>query len=375
MLFLFMKDYLDFYTDYLISSTSQTSATGLSNLLDNEITHDIVTRFLSNSDFDSKTLWQSVKSVVREHESDAACLVFDDCIIDKQYTDENDLICWHWDHAKGRNTKGINLLSAFYVSQNTKESPVFRVPVMFELVLKTVLSCVLKTKKHERKSPISKNEMMQLMISQCIHNQLKFRYILADSWFASTNNMHFIEQKKKFFIFDLQDNRLGILASELPNDGQEKPSKKSQWTNIKLLAIPNNKPIKVWLKDMDFPVLLIKQIFTDEENLQIGDRFLVSNDFNLTYDDFVTIYKRRWGVEEYHKSLKQNVGIAKSPTRRVKTQTNHVYCAIQAYIKLEKLKIQTKLSQFQIKAKIYIKAIKAAYMELANIKMNKPVVA
>jgi hypothetical protein len=370
-----MKNLLDFYTDYLISSTSQTSATGLSNLLDNEISHDDVTRFLSGSDFDNKTLWQSVKPIVREHESDAACLVFDDCIIDKQYTDENDLICWHWDHAKKRNVKGVNLLSAFYVSQNAKEKTLLRLPIMFELVLKTVLFCELKTKKKKRRSPVSKNEMMQAMISQCIHNQLKFKYILADSWFASTDNMHFITQKKKFFIFDLQDNRLGILASELPNNGQEKPSEKSSWTNIKLLALPNNTPVKIWLKGMNFPVLLVKQIFTNEENIKTGDRFLVSNDFSLTYDDLITIYKKRWGVEEYHKSLKQNVGIAKSPTRKVKTQTNHIYCAIQAYIKLEKLQIQTELNHFQIKAKIYIQALKAAYKELINIKTKKTAVA
>ena len=359
---------LDIYTDYLITSTCQTSATGLSRLLDEAVSHDSVTRFLSNTNFDSKALWQSVKPLVREHQSDDACLVFDDCMIEKQYTDENELICWHWDHAKGRNIKGINLLSAFYVTQSGAKSTPVRIPVMFELILKTVVTCVIKTRKVKRKSAITKNEMMQAMIQQCIHNQLQFKYILADSWFASTNNMHFINQKKKTFIFDLQDNRLGILASELPNNGTEKPSKKSQWTNIKLLAIPDNSTVSVWLKDMDFPVLLTKQVFTDEENLQTGDRFLVSNDFSLTYDDFITIYKKRWSVEEYHKSLKQNVGIAKSPTRKVNTQTNHVYCAIQAYIKLEKLKFQTNLNHFQIKAKIYLKALKAAYAELINIK-------
>lgn len=364
-----MENLLDIYTDYLISSTCQTSATGLSKLVDNAITHDSITRFLSNSNFDSKTLWQSVKPLIREHQSEDACLVFDDCMIEKQYTDENELICWHWDHAKGRSIKGMNLLSAFYVTQKDTQSRVIRIPVMFELILKTVLTCLIKTRKVERKSPITKNEMMLEMIQQCIHNQLKFKYILADSWFASTNNMHFINEKKKVFIFDLQDNRLGILASDLQLlNGTEKPSKKSQWTNIKLLEIPNNSTVSVWLKDMDFPILLTKQAFTDEDSLETRVRFLVSNDFSLTYDDFVAIYKRRWSVEEYHKSLKQNVGVAKSPTRRVKTQTNHVYCAIQAYIKLEKIKIQTKLNHFQIKLKIYTKAIKAAYLELVDMK-------
>jgi hypothetical protein len=51
-----MQDKLDLYTDYLLSSFGQTSATGLSCLVDGEISHDLVTHFLSGNDFNSKTL-------------------------------------------------------------------------------------------------------------------------------------------------------------------------------------------------------------------------------------------------------------------------------------------------------------------------------
>jgi hypothetical protein len=40
-------DIFDLYTDYLITSFSYTTATGLSGLVDNAISHDPVTRFLS----------------------------------------------------------------------------------------------------------------------------------------------------------------------------------------------------------------------------------------------------------------------------------------------------------------------------------------
>ncbi len=107
---------------------------------------------------------------------------------------------------------------------------------------------------------------------------------------------------------------------------------------------------------MAFPVFVTKQIFKNENDKTTGVRFLVSNDFSLSDENFTTIYKKRWSVEEYHKSLKQNVGVAKSPTRTVTTQTNHLFCSILAYVKLEKLKLKTKLNHFELKAKIYIKA-------------------
>ena len=52
-----MEKTLDIYPDYLISSTGQTSAKGLSRLLDGAISDDYVTRFLSEDTYISKLLW------------------------------------------------------------------------------------------------------------------------------------------------------------------------------------------------------------------------------------------------------------------------------------------------------------------------------
>lgn len=184
-------------------SFGQTSATGLSRLVDGAISHDGITRFLSDSDFGSKTLWQKVKPLVRQYEKAEGCLIFDDTIIEKPYTDENDMISWHWDHSKRKSVKGINLLNAFYYAPISSEEDL-RVPVGFEIILKTVRFCDIKTRKEKRVSPTTKNELMQAMIAQAIHNQLKFSYVVADSWFASAENMRFIDNKAKFFIFDIE---------------------------------------------------------------------------------------------------------------------------------------------------------------------------
>lgn len=82
----------------------------------------------------------------------------------------------------------------------------------------------------------------------------------------------------------------------------------------------------------------------------IGVQFLATDDFRLTDDKSPAIYKKRWSVEEYHNSLKQNVSISKSPTHTVKTPSNHMFCAVCACVKLEKLKCPTKLGHFEIKS-------------------------
>ncbi|HVZ40492.1 MAG TPA: IS701 family transposase, partial [Candidatus Kapabacteria bacterium] len=60
-----MECTLDLYIDYLLATTNSATATGLSALFNGEISHDKVTRFLSESYFDSTTIWSRAKRLVR----------------------------------------------------------------------------------------------------------------------------------------------------------------------------------------------------------------------------------------------------------------------------------------------------------------------
>ena len=117
-----MPKEMDLYTDYLLSSFGQVTATGLSNLLDGAVSHNKITRMLSAKEYSSQDLWREVKPLVCLYESEDACLIFDDTIVCKRYTDENNMICWHWDHSECRNVKGINLVTAFYHTQSATSS-------------------------------------------------------------------------------------------------------------------------------------------------------------------------------------------------------------------------------------------------------------
>ena len=199
---------------------------------------------------------------------------------------------------------------------------------------------------------------MQQMTIQCIRNQLKFRWVLADSWFASSDNMLFIHRKKKFFLMNMKSNRLVALS--------QKDRSAGNWIRLAGLDINSKTPMKVFLKDLEIPVLLHKQVFINKDE-STGEMYLVTNNLNLSSNDFETFYKKRWGVEEYHKSIKQNASAEKSPTRKEQTQLNHLFASILAYVKLEKLKFANKMNHFALKSKLYLTAIKAAFNELAII--------
>ena len=171
---------LDIYSDYLISQTHHATATGLSRLLGGDLSHDQITRFLHKEELTSKDLWQYVKPEIRKYEMDrGGIFIVDDTIEEKTYTDENDTVCWHYSHAKGRCVKGINLLSCLIRYED------FALPVSYEAIRKDIHFCDLEDRKEKRKSSKSKNELFRDMLKQGIKNQLKYEYVLADSWFGS----------------------------------------------------------------------------------------------------------------------------------------------------------------------------------------------
>ena len=82
-------------------------------------------------------------------------------------------------------------------------------------------------------------------------------------------------------------------------------------------------------------------------------------------------YQKRWAIEEFHKSIKQNASLAKSPTKTVKTQSNHIFCSMLAFIKLETLRLKTNMNHFAIKSKLYINAVKSALNELTKLRLTQ----
>lgn len=343
---------LDLYTDFLISSEGIRTATGLSAMLDGAISHDKITRFLSGEDYDSKALWKHVKSTVRSLESEDGVLIFDDTIEAKPHTDENDVVCWHFDHTQGRSVKGINILSALVRYGDTA------LPVAFEVVRKDQEYEDPKTGKKKRKSRQTKNEMFRAMVQTCTQNRLIFKYVLADSWFASKENMAWVNRKKDF-IFAIKSNRIVALSLGEKLRGQFK--------SVSSLELEKDEAVQVYIQGLEFPVLLVKQVFTNKDG-STGVLFLVCSDLALNYHRITEIYKKRWRIEEYHKSIKSNTGLAKSPTRTIRTQCNHIFSCICAYIKLECLNLTHHLNHFALKNKLVIKANRAAFLELQKLR-------
>jgi IS4 transposase len=346
------KKLLDLYSDYLISANQLTTATGLSDVLDNEISHDKITRFLSKETFGSADLWKLVKPTVRKHESNkGGVLIFDDTVQEKAYTDENDIISWHYSHALGKVVKGLNILSSIV----TYDGVTF--PVGFEVIKKDIKYCDLFTCQEKKTSSKSKNELFRSMYKVNLIN-VKFDYVLFDSWFSAKENLEIIHKSKKIFIAGVKSNR--TIATSLEN------KMKGKFIQINQLSSLDSNPIEVYLKGIEFPMKLMKKVFKNEDGSK-GILYLITNEMKKDGEQIYEIYQKRWKIEVYHKSIKSNAALKKSPTKTVRTQTNHIFSSIYAYFKLEIIGLATGLNHFALKYKIIVKANIASMKELQRL--------
>jgi len=362
---------LDLYSDYLIASFNFSTATGMSELLDGALSHDQISRFLGQSLFQQQDYWKCVKPLVRRVEHPEGVIKIDDTILEKPHSTENEIICWHWDHSKKPSAglvKGVNILNFLYQSPlDTTES--ISIPVAFEIVKKTEPWFDKKSGKVKMRSPQTKNAMVRERLCILNHiNKVKFRYVLWDTWFSSDDNFDFVHYElEKYFVAAIKDNRLAALSMEDKLAGK--------FHQVKELEAQKGEAITVWLNPdsyrEDFPVLLTKQVFTNKDGSH-GELYLVTNDLELTAQAISATYKERWGVEVFHKSLKQEVGLEKSPTKNEVTQSNHVFAAMIAWTKMELLRIKEQSNHSALKTKLYVKALKAAYEELQVLKELPP---
>jgi hypothetical protein len=292
---------------------------------------------------------------VRKIEEDTGVLIVDDTVQEKPHSQENDLIAWHFDHTVNRAVKGINLLNCLYYANGVS------LPVAFELIIKPLRYCDLKDGKEKRKSEYTKNEYFQAMLKTCRGNRLKWRYALADIWFSSSENMKFIhEELKKFFIFALKSNRHVALT--------EADKKQGRYVRIDTIDF-SEAPVTGWIKGLEFPVQFHRQVFKNKDG-STGTLYLISNDLTATQKTLETIYQKRWKVEVFHKNIKSNTALAKSPAKTLRTQGNHIFMSLYAGAKLECLSIKKKMNTFALKNKLYLKAIRQAYEEFQLLKVD-----
>ena len=122
------------------------------------------------------------------------------------------------------------------------------------------------------------------MLQQAVTNRIPFRYVLNDVWFAWAETMLFVKQTlQKDFVMPLKANRKVALSAADKQQGR--------YVSLATLDLEPQATREIYLEGVDFPLLLIKQVFANEDR-STGLLYLVTSDRTLSYDAMTTLYRK-----------------------------------------------------------------------------------
>jgi DDE superfamily endonuclease len=213
---------LDLYTDFLMTSPGIASALVMSKVLQDSYSHDSITRMLAQDEIEQSLYWKMIKPTIRQVESSEGVISVDDTIENKPYSEENELISWHFDHTVGKSVKGINIVTFNYSS--SFEDLTTKLPVAFDLVRKDLL--VEKTEKKDgkfvtrtvRQASVSKIELVRQRLQVLVfQNHVQFKYVTFDTWYSDAGLMTYIvKDLKKHCVCAIKENRNICLDFDKP---------------------------------------------------------------------------------------------------------------------------------------------------------------
>jgi hypothetical protein len=85
----------------------------------------------------------------------------------------------------------------------------------------------------------------------------------------------------------------------------------------------------------------------------------ITNDLTMNATARLTNSELAWGIEEYHRGLKQYCGVERCQQRQSRAQRNHIGLSIRAFWRREWHRFRTGVSWFAAKTDIVREAVRA----------------
>ncbi|MGL4883432.1 MAG: IS701 family transposase [Waterburya sp.] len=315
---------LEHYTLFLLSEPKHLGCSRLAEIL-GDVSHDSVNRFLLRERYEPKDLFEQVKSLIN---LSGGILSVDDTVIEKLYSQPKnaELIGYFWSGKYHKSIKGLNLITLYYSDIHNNS-----VPINYRI--------------YDKKEGKTKNDYFQEMLLEVIEWGLKPRLVTGDSWYSGVENLKFLRNQKLSFLFGVEKNR--TVSNE--------PEKYCQ---VSSLEIPNQ-GLVTHLREFGF-IKLFRKDFKKEDSRHYIVYFPEPEELDqVTRKEFVTIHDTHWGIESFHRAIKQVCGICRFMVRNSDAIRTHIFCSLQAFVRLEKMRSEKLISNwYELQRNLFTKVIR-----------------
>ena len=308
------------YCQYLLASQINYTLTNFAEHAE-KFSHDAANRYLAGDEIRPRLVWENVKGLVIQ--TPYGFLVFDDTVIDKNFSKNIELVRSQYSGNAHKVIKGIGVVTCVYVNPQIDQF--------------WIIDYRIYDPDGDGKSKL---DHMKDMLLNCVYQkELLFWAVLMDSWYASKDMMLQIERLGKIYYCPLKDNR------QVDDSGGSKPYQhvdSLSWTKteeqqgklVKIKGFPGSHKVKL------FRVVLSTQR-TD---------YIVTNEMEQDNVEVVQdVCGFRWKVEQFHRETKQLTGLEGNQCRKARIVRNHIGCAILVWIRLKQVAVETHRTVYQVK--------------------------
>lgn len=288
-----------------------------------KFSHDAINRYLAGEKVTPHLIWENVKGQVVQLAE--GYLVFDDTVVDKNFSFKMELVRRQWSGDAHGIIKGMGVVTCVYVN-----------PTLDQF---WIIDYRIYDPDGDGKTKLDHVEDMLL---HCVYQKnLVFRFVWMDSWYATKESMLLIEDLKKIYYCPLKDN------GQVDDSGGDQPYRRVdglQWSEaekehgkvVKFKGFPKEHKVKL------FRVVL-------SACAQRTD-YVVTNDFAQDNTRAVQeVCGLRWKIEQFHRETKPLTGLEGCQCRKARIIRNHIGCAILVWIRLKQVAHETHRTIYQVK--------------------------
>ena len=294
------------------------------------LSHDSVNRFLLRERYDPKDLFDEFKQYI---DVIGGTLSGDDTVIDKPYSNPSltKLIGYFWSGKHHRVVKGIHLITLYYTDSSGKS-----IPVNYRI--------------YNKMEGKTKNNYFREMIAEVLSWGLMPLMVTTDAWYSSIDNLKLLKHKGLGLLMGIAKNR------QVAIDG-------SKYTQVQNLVIPDE-GLVVYLKEFGY-VKVFCRTFKNEVSryyiMYLPDK---NATLALTSSEFKKAHTIHWGIECYHRAIKQLCGISRFMVRTTEAIMTHFFCAIRAFAQLELMRTEELIENwYQVQRTLSLKVAREFILE------------
>ena len=292
----------DLYCTFLRVTSQRYSALSLSEVSPIELSHDSISRWLTEAHCQPKDIWNEAKTHVLGTEG---VLIVDDTILDKSRSDKIKLVRYQYSGAVHDVVKGIGMLNFLWVDTKNQVCP---------------MDVRIYEPKEDGKT---KNDHFRELLRLAKEREVKPEAVIADSWYSSLDNLKCVRDYDWNWVMGLRKNRT-------VNKGEKLGS----------LNIPDE-GLRIHLRGYGW-VTVFRFVSTNRRTDYIG-----TNIENPTRDQIIALVRKRWEIEVFHRELKQTCGLEHCQARTSRAQRNHIVLSVLTWIKQAALRKQYNLTFYQ----------------------------